>query len=148
MSRALGLIATAILVFALTGCDFPGRGSSDDSGGSSTAEALGLNGMPSVNGWAARQGFADDPKAVAGARVFAQVGCLSCHTYLGTGSSNLGAPDLSSAGQESGRSAEQFAAYISDPSRFGNDVMPRFADLGQARLLELGTFLAASKRAR
>ena len=33
-----------------------------------------------------------------GATLFAESGCLNCHTYLGTGSSNLGAPDLSAEG--------------------------------------------------
>ena len=34
----------------------------------------------------------------AGAVLFAQTGCLNCHVYLGEGSSNLGAPDLSEVG--------------------------------------------------
>ena len=42
--------------------------------------------------WAEAQGFADDPEAVAGAELFAVSGCLQCHTYLGTGAANLGAP--------------------------------------------------------
>ena len=28
-----------------------------------------------------------------------QVGCMNCHTYLGAGTSNLGAPDLSEIGR-------------------------------------------------
>ena len=32
------------------------------------------------------------------AEIFAQVGCGQCHQYLGTGASNLGAPDLSDVG--------------------------------------------------
>ena len=39
-------------------------------------------------------------RRVPGAKLFAQSGCLTCHTYLGTGSSNLGAPDLSEGGRE------------------------------------------------
>ena len=35
-------------------------------------------------------------KAVQGAVVFQSSGCLSCHTYAGTGSANLNAPDLTS----------------------------------------------------
>ena len=33
-----------------------------------------------------------------GAKLFAVAGCTACHTYLGTGSSNLGAPDLTAIG--------------------------------------------------
>jgi len=113
-----------------------------------TVEALSSEHVESVPGWATRQGFADDAKAVAGAKLFARVGCLNCHKYLGAGSSNLGAPDLSAVGRRTRRSAEQFADYVADPSMFGNTVMPHFADLGRPRLLELGTFLAASTHAR
>ena len=134
----------------LTACDFPGGGSSSDDsdGGTRTVEVLDSEHVNSVSGWATRQGFAEDSKAVAGARVFSQVGCLNCHTYLGTGSSNLGAPDLSAVGRQSDRSAGQFADYVADPSSFGNNVVPRFADLGRPRLLELGAFLEASKERR
>jgi len=51
-------------------------------------------------------------------------------------------------GRQSDRSAGQFADYVADPSRFGSNVMPRFADLGRPHLLELGAFLAASRDAR
>ena len=111
-------------------------------------ERLDTDRRDSVPGWATRQGFAGNAKAVAGARVFAQVGCLNCHTYSGTGSSNVGAPDLTAIGRVSGRSAKEFADYVANPSKFGNQVMPRFAELGRARLLELGAFLAASRGAR
>ena len=38
-----------------------------------------------VDEWAEAQGFADNEAAVAGATLFAQSGCLNCHTYLGEG---------------------------------------------------------------
>src|SRR4051812_34908780 len=39
------------------------------------------------------------PKAAqAGGKLFFQAGCLTCHTYAGHGSRNLGAPDLTSEG--------------------------------------------------
>jgi mono/diheme cytochrome c family protein len=136
-------------VVVLAGCDFPGGGSTTDrsEGGTATVERLESDQVASVPGWAKKQGFAGDATAVAGAKLFAQVGCLNCHTYLGAGSSNLGAPDLSAVGRETRRSPEQFADYIADPSLFGNTVMPHFADLGHPRLLELGTFLATSNHA-
>jgi mono/diheme cytochrome c family protein len=97
-----------------------------------------------VPGWAKRQGFADDPRALAGGRLFATSGCLTCHTYLGTGSANLGARDLTSAGRR--HSVDYFKAYVANPARFGNKVMPRFGDLGGGRrLANLAIFLEASK---
>jgi mono/diheme cytochrome c family protein len=94
-------------------------------------------------GWRAR--LLRQPAGSARAQIFAQAGCLNCHTYLGAGSSNLGGPDLSAIGRANPRTAQGYAAYISDPSMFGNQVMPRFQDLGQRNLLALGAFLAASK---
>ena len=100
-----------------------------------------------VPGWARRQGFADNPRAVAGARLFALSGCMACHTYLGTGSANLGAPDLTSAGK--GHSVGYFRAYVANPAQFGNEVMPRFGNLGSdRRLTNLAIFLKASKGPR
>ena len=47
--------------------------------------------------------------AVAGATLFAESGCANCHTYLGSGTSNLGAPDLAAIGA-SGQGAALFAS--------------------------------------
>ena len=48
--------------------------------------------------WAEEQGFTGNEEAGSGATLFAQSGCLNCHTYLGQGDGNLGAPDLSAIG--------------------------------------------------
>ena len=69
---------------------------------------------------------------------------MNCHTYLGAGSSNLGAPDLSDIGA-SGQSAEEFSAYVANPAEFGNNVMPAYANLGEENLQLLGVFLEESK---
>ena len=61
----------------------------------------------------------DDAKLL-GAEIFAQAGCLNCHTYLGAGASSLGAPDLTAIGRQSPRSVEGYARYVRDPSKFGN----------------------------
>jgi cytochrome c oxidase subunit 2 len=98
--------------------------------------------------WAKRQGFAGNEQAERGAEIFARAGCLSCHTYLDQGASNLGAPDLTEIGKESPRSVEGYANYVSDPSRFGNQVMPKFAGMSRRNLLALGAFLKASKGER
>jgi menaquinol-cytochrome c reductase cytochrome b/c subunit len=112
--------------------------------GATAKEALASEVVNAVPTWAQREGFANDQQALAGARVFAESGCTACHTYLGTGSSNLGAPDLSAIGK-SGQGADFFANYVKDPSQFGNTVMPKFGALGDEKLRQLGTFLAASK---
>jgi mono/diheme cytochrome c family protein len=107
----------------------------------------GSSGSEGVQSWAEQEGFADNERAVAGARLFARVGCLSCHTYLGTGNRNLGTPDLTRIGT-SGRNETAFASYLAEPSKYGDDVMPSFRSLdGRDRLL-LGAFLSASKGPR
>ena len=66
--------------------------------GAVATEALGSENLLHVPAWAQKEGFTKDKQAVAGAKLFAVVGCLNCHTYLGVGNSNLGAPDLSAEG--------------------------------------------------
>ena len=82
--------------------------------------------------WAKEQGFADNPDAVAGATLFAESGCTNCHTYLGSGTHNLGAPDLSAIGA-SDQGAAFFAKYVADPSQFGNNIMRRTGNGPAAR---------------
>jgi quinol---cytochrome c reductase cytochrome c subunit, bacillus type len=112
--------------------------------GATAKEALASEVVQAVPQWAKREGFANNPNAVAGAKIFASSGCTACHTYLGTGSSNLGAPDLSAIGKN-GKPPSFFSQYVSDPSKYGNNVMPKFASLGQQKLKQLGEFLGASK---
>jgi mono/diheme cytochrome c family protein len=113
--------------------------------GATAKEALGseLAALPPV--WAKKQGFEGNARALAGAKLFAQAGCQQCHTYLGTGSSNLGAPDLSDEGTR-GRGVQGLTDYISDPSKFGNNVMPRFGlQFSKEQIESIATFLDASK---
>jgi len=112
--------------------------------GATAKEALGAENLVLVPEWGQKQGFARGSPAYGGAQIFAQVGCMNCHTYLGAGSSNVGAPDLSEIGKTSNRGAAGFADYVSDPSKFGNTVMPKFGDLGAANLAQLGAFLQSS----
>jgi menaquinol-cytochrome c reductase cytochrome b/c subunit len=112
--------------------------------GATAKEALASEVVQAVPKWAQREGFAGNADAVAGAKVFASSGCTACHTYLGTGSSNLGAPDLTAIGKN-GQGPSFFSNYVSDPSKFGNNVMPKFGSLGQQKLKQLGQFLSASK---
>ncbi len=110
--------------------------------GATAKESLASENVELVSEWAQVQNLSEE--GVAGATLFAESGCMNCHTYLGAGSSNLGAPDLSDIGS-SGMTADEFAAYIADPSQFGNNVMPSYASLGEENLQRLGTFLEESK---
>jgi mono/diheme cytochrome c family protein len=113
--------------------------------GATAKEALGSETLALVPTWAKKQGFEDDARAVAGAKLFAAAGCQQCHTYLGTGSSNLGAPDLSEIGAQ-GRGVQGLADYIADPSKFGNNVMPKFGQqFSKAQIESIATFLDASR---
>jgi mono/diheme cytochrome c family protein len=83
-----------------------------------------------------------------GATIFAEAGCLNCHTYAGSGTSNLGAPDLTEIGKTN--NAAFFAQYVANPRKFGNNVMPIFGEkyggsLNDQQLQQVAAFLAASK---
>jgi mono/diheme cytochrome c family protein len=113
--------------------------------GATAKEALGSETVGLVPDWAEKQGFANNADAVAGAKLFAESGCLNCHVYLGTGSSNLGAPDLSAEGSK-GRGIDWQIAHLQNPSsKTPGSPMPSFAALGDANLKLLATFLEASK---
>ena len=111
--------------------------------GATATEALGSELVLLVPDWAAEQGFVGNEEATKGAELFAESGCLNCHTYLGQGSGNLGAPDLSEIGQTN--DAAYFVRYLTNPAAFGNTVMGSYAYLGQENLDALGAFLEASK---
>jgi menaquinol-cytochrome c reductase cytochrome b/c subunit len=112
--------------------------------GATAEEALGGD-VSLVEEWVTSNNL---PKqARAGAMIFSESGCMQCHIYLGAGSANLGAPDLTDIGAQGGKDAAYFARYIADPRKFGNSVMPRFESLGEQNLRQLGIFLEASKGA-
>ena len=111
--------------------------------GATARESLGSEAVLQVEAWSEEQGgFSEE--AMQGAEIFAQVGCLTCHTYLGAGSQSLGAPDLSDIGA-SGRDAEYFASYVANPAEYGNNQMPSFARLGEENLNLVAQFLVESK---
>jgi len=111
--------------------------------GATAKEALGSELVLLVPDWAQEQGFQNNDVAIKGAELFAQSGCLNCHTYLGEGGGNLGAPDLSAIGATN--DASYFVQYLTNPAAFGNNVMGSYSYLGQENLDALGEFLAASK---
>ena len=114
--------------------------------GATAKEALGseIIAAGTIDEWAEAQGFAGNEAAIAGATLFAQSGCLNCHTYSGEGNSNLGAPDLTDVGA-SDRGIDFFKSYVSNPAQYGNNVMISYAYLGDENLTNLATFLDASR---
>ena len=113
--------------------------------GATAKEALGSELIARVPIWAKEQGFENNPKAVAGAKLFAVVGCASCHTYLGDGGSNLGAPDLSAEGAKN-KGIDFQIAHLKCPSCVNSgSPMPSFASQGATNLANLAAFLEASK---
>jgi cbb3-type cytochrome oxidase cytochrome c subunit len=96
-----------------------------------------------VPSWIAREHL--PPRAVAGAKLFMVTGCTACHTYAGSGSQNLGAPDLTAIGSRHlGREFE--IAHLACPSCvITGSAMPAYAPLGGKRLRDLAFFLEASK---
>jgi len=113
--------------------------------GAVAKEALGSEELKNVPTWAQKQGFEHNPVAVAGARLFAQIGCLNCHTYLGSGNHNLGAPDLSAEGAKNNGILFQIAHLKCPSCVHPGSPMPSFASQGTKNLTELATFLEASK---
>jgi quinol---cytochrome c reductase cytochrome c subunit, bacillus type len=114
--------------------------------GATAKEALGSELVLLVPSWAQQQGFVGNEEATKGATLFAQSGCLNCHTYLGQGAGQLGAPDLSSIGKSN--DAAFFVSYLSNPAQYGNTVMGSYSYLGEENLAALGAFLAASDGAK
>jgi menaquinol-cytochrome c reductase cytochrome b/c subunit len=113
--------------------------------GATAKEALASEVKLAVPGWAKKEGFANNQTAVAGANLFAESGCTTCHTYLGVGGSQLGAPNLSAEGAKNKGVAFQIA-HLKCPSCVNKgSPMPSFAAFGGANLRKLAIFLEASK---
>ena len=140
MRRPVALVAAILVVISMGVLTYKGA---------TAEEALGSELVEAVPEWAEIQGFEDDPVAIAGAELYAQTGCSQCHVYLGVGSTNLGAPELTEIGA-SDRGVEYFKAYVANPGEFGNNVMPRFGEefggsLNDEQLTQIATFLDASR---
>jgi menaquinol-cytochrome c reductase cytochrome b/c subunit len=113
--------------------------------GATAREALPSEVKAAVPSWSKKEGFTGNKEAVAGAELFAVSGCTTCHTYLGVGGSQLGAPDLSAEGAKKKGIAFQIA-HLKCPSCVNKgSPMPVFAPLGDANLRKLAVFLEASK---
>jgi menaquinol-cytochrome c reductase cytochrome b/c subunit len=114
--------------------------------GATAKEALASEVINSVPSWIKAEKL--PPAAVPGAKLFAVSGCTACHTYMGTGSSALGAPDLTNIGTRHLGITFQIN-HLKCPSCVNpGSPMPKFASLGDARLRQLAIFLEDSKGPR
>jgi len=134
LRRPVAVVAAILVVISMGVLTWKGATAKEGS------EAVG-----EVPAWAAEQGFADNPEAVAGAELFAVSGCLNCHVYLGAGGQNLGAPELTAEGLK-GRGVEWQVEHLKNPgSKIPGSSMPSFAALGDENLQKIAIFLEASK---
>jgi mono/diheme cytochrome c family protein len=111
--------------------------------GATAKEALASEVKADVPTWIKKENL--PPAAKPGALLFATAGCTACHTYSGSGGSNLGAPDLTAIGSRN--LGIQFQInHLKCPSCVNpGSPMPPFASLGDERLHQLAIFLESSK---
>jgi cytochrome c553 len=111
--------------------------------GATAKESLGSENLALVPEWVQQQNLSADGEK--GAEIFALAGCMGCHTYLGAGSPNLGAPDLSAEGAK-GRGEEFQIAHLKCPSCVNpGSPMPPFTNFTDEQYQQLATFLEESK---
>jgi mono/diheme cytochrome c family protein len=137
LQRPVALVAAALTIVSMAVLTYKGA---------TAKESLASEVIQSVPSWIKSEKL--PANAVPGAKLFATSGCTSCHTYLGTGSSNLGAPDLTAIGTRN--LGIQFQInHLKCPSCVNpGSPMPKFASLGEANLRKLAIFLEASKGKR
>jgi menaquinol-cytochrome c reductase cytochrome b/c subunit len=111
--------------------------------GATAAESLAGENVALVPDWVKQQELSQTGEQ--GAMIFAQAGCMNCHTYLGAGASNLGAPDLTTEGAK-GRGKKFQIDHLKCPSCVTpGSPMPAFADFTDEQYDQLATFLEESK---
>jgi menaquinol-cytochrome c reductase cytochrome b/c subunit len=134
--RPVAVVAAALTVVSMGALTYKGA---------TAQEAIASEVKAAIPSWAKKQGFSGNQEAIAGANLFAESGCTNCHTYLGTGNSNLGAPDLSAEGAKN-KGLQFQIDHLKCPSCVNTgSPMPPFAALGTDNLRKLGAFLEASK---
>ncbi len=111
--------------------------------GATAKEALASEVSAAVPSWIKKEHLPGD--AQPGAHLFAVSGCTACHTYLGAGGSNLGAPDLTAIGSKH-LGIDFQVRHLECPScAIAGSPMPSFKSLGPQALHQLAVFLEASK---
>jgi quinol---cytochrome c reductase cytochrome c subunit, bacillus type len=134
--RPVAVVAAALTVLSMGVLTYKGAIAKE----ATTSEVL-----AAATSWPKKEGFAGNQPAVAGAKLFAKSGCANCHTYLGTGSSNLGAPELTAEGAKA-KGIKFQIDHLKCPSCVSpGSPMPPFAQLGDGNLRKLAAFLEASK---
>jgi menaquinol-cytochrome c reductase cytochrome b/c subunit len=114
--------------------------------GATASEALASEVILQVPSWIKAEKL--PPAAQPGAKLFAVAGCTACHTYLGSGGSQLGAPDLTTIGTRH-LGIDFQIRHLKCPSCVNpGSPMPKFASLGEKTLRQLAVFLEASKGKR
>ena len=134
LRRPVAVVAAILTVLAMGVLTYKGAVAKEPLAGENVA---------AVPGWIAREHLPS--QARPGAELFAKLTCLGCHTYLGSGSSNLGAPDLTSIGSKN-LGVDFQIRHLKCPSCVTpGSPMPPFAQLGEDNLRKLAVFLEASK---
>jgi mono/diheme cytochrome c family protein len=133
-ARPVAMVAGVLVIFSMGILTWKGA---------TANEALASEVIQDVPRWIQQENL--PPAAVPGAKLFATAGCTACHTYAGSGGSNLGAPDLTAIGSRN--LGIQFQInHLKCPSCVNpGSPMPKFASLGETRLHQLAVFLEASK---
>jgi menaquinol-cytochrome c reductase cytochrome b/c subunit len=134
--RPVALVAAVLVVISMGVLTYKGA---------TAKEALGSELKALVPTWAKKQHFENNQQAIAGAKLFAVVGCANCHVYEGIGGGFAGAPELTAEGTKN-KGVEFQISHLKCPSCVNpGSPMPSFQDLGDARLAQLAAFLEASK---
>ncbi len=134
LRRPVAVVAAILVVLSMGILTYKGATTEESLGGD---EAL-------IEEWMEANNLPEEARA--GAVLYAETGCQQCHLYLGAGSANLGAPELTAIGAEGGKGVDYFARYIGNPRQFGNTVMPIYGEsLSEENLRQMGIFLDASK---
>ena len=137
LRRPVAMVAAALTIISMAVLTYKGA---------TAKESLASEVIGEVPHWISAEKL--PANAQPGARLFATSGCTACHTYLGTGSSNLGAPDLTDIGTKN-LGLDFQIRHLKDPAAVNpGSPMPKFASLGEANLRKLAIFLEASKGKR
>jgi menaquinol-cytochrome c reductase cytochrome b/c subunit len=135
LRRPVAMVAAVLVIISMATLTWKGA---------VAKESVAAENIAKVPSWAKKQGFDVDTDAGKGAKVFAAQTCMTCHTYLGSGATNLGAPDLSAIGK--GQNKAFFQDYIPNAAtKYGNQAMAVFAGLPKDQVDLIASFLAASK---
>jgi len=86
--------------------------------------------------------------ALAGAKIVAISGCLSCHRYAGSGVKSASAPELTRVGTKKSTVAAHVRRLRCPSCVRAGSVMPSYSALGNANLRRIAVFLRASRGVR